>query len=50
VECLGAQTLEQASSDPVAQLLFGQQYSIVAKTMNTVLFRLTQAGLSSESM
>ena len=50
VECLGAQTQEQASSDPVAQLLLGQHYSIVAKTMNTVLFRLTQAGLSSESM
>lgn len=50
VECLGAQTLEQASSDPVAQLLLGQHYSIVAKTMNTVLFRLTQAGVSSESM
>jgi FkbM family methyltransferase len=50
VECLGALTLEQASSDPVAQLLFGQQYSIVAKTMNTVLFRLTQLGSSSESI
>jgi FkbM family methyltransferase len=50
VECLGAQTLEQASSDPVAQLLFGQQYSIVAKTMNTVLCRLTQAGSSDESV
>lgn len=42
VECLGASTLEQASSDPVARLLFSQHYSIVAKTMNTVLFRLTQ--------
>jgi FkbM family methyltransferase len=41
VECLGASTLEQANSDPVASLLFGQNYSIVAKTMNTVLFRLT---------
>jgi FkbM family methyltransferase len=50
VECLGASTLEQASSDPVAQLLFSQHYSIVAKTMNTVLFRLTQADSTSESM
>lgn len=40
VECLGSSTLEQASSDPVAQLLLIQHYSIVAKTMNTVLFRL----------
>jgi FkbM family methyltransferase len=42
VECLGASTLEQTSSDPVAQLLFEQHYSIVAKTMSTVLFRLTK--------
>jgi FkbM family methyltransferase len=39
VECLGASTLAEASSDPVAQLLIGQHYSIVAKTMSTVLFR-----------
>jgi FkbM family methyltransferase len=40
VECIGRTTLEQASSDPLAQLLVRQNYSMVAKTMNTVLFRL----------
>jgi FkbM family methyltransferase len=40
VECLDAAMLEQASSDPVAQFLFGKHYAIVAKTMNTVLFSL----------
>jgi FkbM family methyltransferase len=50
VECLGASTLEEASSDPVAQLLLSEHYSIVAKTMNTVLFRLTQQRSTIESM
>jgi FkbM family methyltransferase len=50
VECWGALTLEQASSDPVAHLLLSRHYSIVAKTMNTVLFRLTQPGSSNESI
>ena len=48
VECLGASTLEQASVDPVAKLLSDHHYSIVAKTMNTVLFRLTRSGTSSK--
>lgn len=42
VECLGTFTLEEANTDPVAQLLLEQHYSIVAKTMSTVLFRLTK--------
>lgn len=46
VECLGAAALEQASSDPIAQMLFGRHYSIVAKTMNTVLFGLRRADSS----
>jgi FkbM family methyltransferase len=41
VECAGASTLEQISSNPVAQLLLSHHYSMVAKTMNTVLFRLS---------
>jgi FkbM family methyltransferase len=48
VECLEASTLEQASSDPVSRLLFSQNYSIVAKTMNTVFFRLTQGNSIGE--
>ena len=43
VECLDAVMLEQANSDPVAQLLFRHDYLIVAKTMNTVFFRLKRA-------
>ena len=42
VECFGATSLNQASSEPMARLLFEQHYSIVAKTMNTVLFALKQ--------
>ena len=42
VECLGAATLEEVDEDLVAQLLLEQHYSIVAKTMNTVLFRSTR--------
>jgi hypothetical protein len=50
VECLSASTLEETSSDPVAQLLLGQHYSIVAKTMSTVLFRLTESAPCGGSM
>jgi hypothetical protein len=50
VECLEASTLEEASADRVAQLLLSEHYSIVAKTMNTVLFRLTQPDSTTESM
>lgn len=39
VECTGCLTLQQVSSDPVAQLLAAQHYSMVATTMNTVLFQ-----------
>lgn len=46
VECLGGSTLDHASSDPVAKLLMGQHYSLIAKTMNTVLFRLIRPGNS----
>jgi FkbM family methyltransferase len=42
VECFGAATLEEASSDPVARLLSQHHYSMVAKSMNTVFFKLTQ--------
>lgn len=49
VECLGLDTLEDASSDPVTILLRDQNYSIVAKTMNTVLFKGNQPdGASGE--
>jgi FkbM family methyltransferase len=41
-ECLKSTSLEQAASDPVTQLLLSHDYSMVAKTMNTVLFRLTR--------
>ena len=40
VECLGTLGLNEVSTDPVATLLEGEGYSIVAKTMNTVLFQL----------
>jgi len=43
VECLGAVSLEQASSDPIAELLRSHRYAVVAKTMNTVLFGLERA-------
>lgn len=42
VECLGAASLEQASSDPVAEFLRSRRYAVVAKTMNTLLFGLVQ--------
>ncbi|MBB5317218.1 FkbM family methyltransferase [Tunturibacter empetritectus] len=40
VECFGSTTFEEISSDAAGHLLLSQNYSIVAKTMNTVLFRL----------
>jgi FkbM family methyltransferase len=43
VECLGISSLEETTSDRVAQLLLGQHYTMVAKTMSTVLFRLAEA-------
>ena len=42
VECFELSTLDQASSDPIVKLLSQHHYSIVAKTMHTVLFRLTR--------
>ncbi len=47
VECLGFSTLDQASSDPVVRLLMEHHYSMVAKTMNTVLFKLAMASQDS---
>ena len=38
-ECFGALTVDQAESDPVASFLRKHHYSMVAKTMHTVLFR-----------
>lgn len=40
-ECLGAVTMEQAAAGPVFRLLSGHGYEIVAKTVNTVFFRLS---------
>lgn len=42
-ECLGARTLSEAYADPVATFLAARQYAIVAKTMNTVVFKLNTA-------
>ncbi len=39
VECLESVTLDQAFRDPIAKLLFEQEYDLVAKTRSTVLFR-----------
>jgi len=39
VESLETATLEQTNSDPVAQLLFGHRYRMIAKTMSTGLFQ-----------
>jgi FkbM family methyltransferase len=39
VESLQTLTLEQVSADQVGKFLLDQQYSIVAKTMNSVLFQ-----------
>ena len=44
VECLQTLTLDQANSDPIGKLLADQQYSIVAKTMNSVLFKRNLSG------
>jgi hypothetical protein len=43
VECIGAETLEQANSHPVAEFLRNHRYAVVAKTKTTVLFGLVQA-------
>ncbi len=48
VECLDATTLEQANSDPVVQLLSQYHYSMIAKTMSTVLFRRVGGSPSAE--
>jgi FkbM family methyltransferase len=40
VECMEFSTLDQANSDPVVKLLSEHHYSVVAKTMHTVLFKL----------
>jgi FkbM family methyltransferase len=42
VECLGVATLHEVDSDPVAKFLHLHNYSMVAKTMNTALFKLQQ--------
>jgi FkbM family methyltransferase len=39
VECLQTLTLDKAKLDPVGKLLSDQQYSIVAKTMNSAIFK-----------
>jgi len=39
VECLGSLTLDQAVQDPIGKLLSDNHYSIVAKTMNTALYK-----------
>jgi len=41
VECLDCRSVNETTSDPVASLLLEHHYSMVAKTMNTVFFRLT---------
>jgi FkbM family methyltransferase len=46
VECLGSSVPDSASADPVTQLLTEHHYAIVARTMNTVFFRLTPPGSS----
>jgi len=38
VECLNTLTIDQAHGDPIAKLLSDHGYSMVAKTMNSVLF------------
>ncbi len=50
VECLGASTLAETTLDPVARLLSEEHYSIVAKTMSTVLFRSTRSGPVNSTM
>jgi FkbM family methyltransferase len=46
VECLEHSTPNHAGTDPVAQLLAEHHYAIVARTMNTVFFRLATTGSS----
>jgi FkbM family methyltransferase len=51
-ECLELSALDHAKSDPVVNLLFEHHYTMVAKTMHTVLFRLTlpdPTGTSNEA-
>jgi len=40
VECFDWSTWDQAAADPIAQFLMERHYSIVGKTMHTVLFKL----------
>lgn len=39
VECLDISTLDQTYQDPAARLLAAQNYSMVAKTLNSTLFK-----------
>ena len=50
VECLQTLTFDQANTDPVGKLLLDQQYSIVAKTMNSVLFKRNLRGRQVEPL
>jgi FkbM family methyltransferase len=42
VECLDIFTLDQAYRDPIAKLLSDHQYAMVAKTVNSILFKRAQ--------
>jgi FkbM family methyltransferase len=46
VECLGLSALDQTTSDPVVRFLVERHYSVVAKTVNTVFFRLNPTSSS----
>lgn len=39
-ECIGMESLETASTDPVVRFLAGVGYAIIAKTANTLIFRV----------
>jgi len=43
VECLGLLALDQTNSEPLVKFLLDRHYSVVAKTVNTVFFRLRTA-------
>jgi len=43
VECLGALALSEIQSDQIATFLMTRQYALVAKTVNTVIFKLNTA-------
>jgi FkbM family methyltransferase len=45
IECLGAVTLSDALTGPIATFLAARQYGLVAKTVNTVVFKLSAAKL-----